>query len=101
MSIFKQHCDELQSCGLQLTQVRLQTLQTQQLVKLQIHPDHLPNQASCAIDGDNKIPHIANLLLKHGVSIKFYHELAAFFKPQLPRSYKVTINLYIDTCAFK
>ena len=38
------------------------------------------------------IPEICYLLLKYGVSLKFYHELAMECK-ELPRSYKVYIHI--------
>jgi len=37
---------------------------------------------------EHMIEHLTYLLLKHGVSMEFYHEVAMRFK-DLPRSYKV------------
>lgn len=42
-------------------------------------------------DEENNIPEICYLLLKYGVSMKFYHELSMECS-ELPRSYKVIAN---------
>ena len=63
-------------------------------VNLQLMPDDMKLCETKKDDG--VIPNVAYLLLKHGASIEFYHELTMVFD-NLPKSYKVAIGKYIAT----
>ena len=77
-------CSQL-NIGLSLTSVQLETVDSHQTVDIQIQP--LQGGSTNTIDDDH-IPDIVYLMLKHGVSLTFYHELCQRFK-DLPRAHKV------------
>ena len=88
-------CSRLNNIGLALKSVELGTT-SRETVHLQIaEEEHLENNDHHSNEGD-QIKDITYLMLRHGVSLNFYHELAARFK-DLPRAYKVYIHIQIKT----
>ena len=81
-------CSGLNNIGLSLKAVELETT-SREKVHLQIATEDLENNDCHSNEGD-QIKDIAYMMLRHGVSSNFYHELAARFK-ELPRAYKVHI----------
>lgn len=78
----------LSDTGLTITSVQLET-ESHRTVDIQIQPQTTNcNDDDANYTGDDYIPDIVYLTLKHGVSINFYHELCARFG-DLPRAHKV------------
>ena len=81
-------CSELNNIGLSLKSAELETT-SQEKIHLQIATEEDLENNKCHSD---QIKDIAYLMLKHGVSNTFYHELCARFK-DLPRAYKVYMHI--------
>ena len=71
--------------GLTIKSVQLETDSHKQVNIQMIPPTQSENSGD---DNDEYIPDILHLMLKHGVSLNFYHELCTRFG-DLPRAYKV------------
>ena len=80
-------CAGLSNIGLSLTSVQLKTNSNE---KLHLHIEPLQDITNTDTSKTDKeqIQQIMYLMLKHGVSFNFYHELCSIFK-DLSRAYKV------------
>lgn len=81
----------LNSCraanGLNLVSVMLKT-ENNQKMNLEYSSEEKENLDVDRVF-DRNTESVLYLLMKHGVSIEFYHELSMLFKEELPRTYQV------------
>jgi len=83
--------DPLFSIGLTVETVQLKDITNNRSFEIKVSNSGEPHQEPTGgAEEGSHIPEICYLLLKYGVSIKFYHELAMECR-ELPRAYKVCI----------
>lgn len=81
-------CAGLSNIGLSLTSIQLEVINENHTIDIPVNNLHNSVDNNDSNEAEGQVRDITYLMLKHGVSFAFYHELCARFK-DLPRSYKV------------